>query len=216
MTYVKGMTSVRAINFCVQLIKRCRNVKSISIDDNSRKKHYNDLRSDGGVNVPTLVAVEVLVGLSERSGLLPFICFVPFVPSCEKERCSCANLCSFFCRQKNTTKMRFYQQSFFVPDFFCLYTHQFMFSLLHFFFRAHHFLYLDKPLLMSSNFLFIAQSLFSFVYSFLQSFLQMIAQFKIRLLDSTNCQSSTPCRFEEWMFQQPNHCWQILFQSFWR
>lgn len=37
-----------------------------------------NLRSDGGVKVPTLVAVEVLVGLSERSGLLPFACFIPF------------------------------------------------------------------------------------------------------------------------------------------
>lgn len=52
--------------------------------------------TDGGVNVPTLVAVDVLVGLSERSGLLPFICLIPLVLSWLAERCSCANFCSFF------------------------------------------------------------------------------------------------------------------------
>lgn len=53
---------------------------SIERERNKRSMRHQLLcpGSDGGVKVPTLVAVEVLVGLSERSGLLPFTCFIPF------------------------------------------------------------------------------------------------------------------------------------------
>ncbi|KAL0108361.1 hypothetical protein PUN28_015119 [Cardiocondyla obscurior] len=71
-------------------------------------------------------------------------------------------------KKYNKIKLCLGQHSIFVLSLFLLLcTHQFMLSFLHLFFRAHHFLYLNKSLLMSGDFLFIAQSLFGFVYSFL-------------------------------------------------
>lgn len=131
-----------------------------------------DLRSDGGVNVPTLVAVEVLVGLSERSGLLPFICFVPFAPICDAERCSCASFCSFFCgKQKSkcgTCVLEEPPPSLLSPRMhFPFYIYQFVLSFFHLLFGTHHLLNFDEPLLMSDDFLLIAQTLFSFIHGFL-------------------------------------------------
>lgn len=102
MTYVKSTSEVFAINFCVQLILKkmkthgCFKFEIIHFTKFIDGIFRNHIPCEGGVTVPTLVAVEVLVGLSDLSGLLPFTCFVPFVPNWFNERCSWASFCSFF------------------------------------------------------------------------------------------------------------------------